>query len=262
MGYYVTVEPGVNLYVEDLNPGGKKTILFLHGWPLNHQQYEYQLDVLPSLGFRCIGVDWRGFGKSDKPYHGYNFDRLADDLRVIIDALQLNDIILVGHSTGGAIAIRYAARHQGRGVSQLVLVDAAAPVGMKPDFANNLLEQIYNDRPNMVRGLTDEFFFQYVTEPFKQWFFGLAMQAEGWSTAAVVAMLRDENLYTDLPLIRVPTAIVHGVQDRVIPYSQAEELHRLIPGSVLYPFEYSGHGSFYEERHKFNRLLASFRNGS
>lgn len=69
MGYYVTVEQGVNLYVEDINPCGKKTIVFLHGWPLNYKQFEYQFNILPALGYRCIGIDWRGFGKSDKPYN-------------------------------------------------------------------------------------------------------------------------------------------------------------------------------------------------
>jgi non-heme chloroperoxidase len=62
MGYYVTVEPGVNIYVEDINPGGSKTIVFIHGWPVSHKQFEYQFDVLPALGYRCIGIDWRGFG--------------------------------------------------------------------------------------------------------------------------------------------------------------------------------------------------------
>jgi len=262
MGYYVTVEPGANLYVEDLNPGGKRTIVFLHGWPLSYRQFEYQFDVLPTLGFRCIGIDWRGFGKSDKPWHGYNFDRLADDVRVIIDALRLSDCILVGHSTGGAIAIRYAARHHAHGVSQLVLVDAAAPIGLKPDVANGLLQKICNDRPRMMRDLADDFYFQYVSEPFREWFIGLGLQAAGWSTAAVVVMLRDENMYADLPHVGVPTAIVHGVQDKIIPFSQAEELHRLIPHSVLYPFQYSGHGSYYEERGKFNQLLASFMTGA
>ena len=71
MGYFVTVEPGVKLYVEDINPGGSKTIVFIHGWPLSHKQFEYQFDVLPAMGYRCIGIDWRGFGNSDKPMSGY-----------------------------------------------------------------------------------------------------------------------------------------------------------------------------------------------
>ena len=121
------VEPGVNLYVEDINPGGSKTIVFLHGWPLSHKQFEYQFDVLPAMGYRCIGIDWRGFGNSDKPMSGYTYNRLADDIRTVVGALQLDNFTLVGHSTGGAIAIRYMSRYNGYGVSKLVLIDAAAP---------------------------------------------------------------------------------------------------------------------------------------
>lgn len=258
MGYYVTVEPGVNLYVEDINPGGSKTIVFLHGWPLSHKQFEYQFDVLPAMGYRCIGIDWRGFGKSDKPMSGYNYDRLADDIRSVVDALQLKNFTLAGHSTGGAIAIRYIARHNGYGLSKLVLVDAAAPIGFTAETANRLLNQALNDRPKMMREVTDTFFFQYITSPFSEWFFQLGLQAAGWSTAAIIMTLRDENLYADLQKILVPTLIVHGVHDKVIPFAQAQELNQKIRNSQLVPFHYSGHGPFWEERDKFNQLLRQF----
>ncbi|MEH7452794.1 alpha/beta fold hydrolase [Gottfriedia acidiceleris] len=261
MGYYVNVDQGVNLYVEDINPGGSKTIIFLHGWPLSHKQFEYQFNVLPSLGFRCIGIDWRGFGNSDKPFQGYTLDRLADDIRNVIDVLQLNNFILAGHSTGGAIAIRYTARHNNYGVSNLVLIDAAAPVGFaNKENANQMLNQALNDRPKLMREITDTFFFQYITNPFSDWFFQLGLQAAGWSTAAIVVMLRDENVYDDLLKISVPTLIVHGIHDKVIPFSQAQEVNQKIRNSQLIPFQYSGHGSFWEERDKFNQLLSQFIN--
>ncbi|KZE82636.1 esterase [Paenibacillus polymyxa] len=259
MGYYVNVEPGVNLYVEDLNPEGSKTIVFLHGWPLSHKQFEYQFNVLPAKGYRCIGIDWRGFGNSDKPFHGYTLDRLADDIRNLIGALQLNNFILVGHSTGGAIAIRYMARFKGYGVSKLVLIDAAAPVGFADkEAANQMLNETLKDRPKMIRGLIDSFFFQYITDPLSDWFFQLGLQAGGWSTAAVIVMLRDENVYGDLPQISAPTLIVHGIHDQVIPFAQAEELNQNIRNSQLVPFQYSGHGAFWEERDRFNHLLRQF----
>ncbi len=163
MGYFVNVEPGVNLYVEDLNPSGRKTIVFLHGWPFSHKQFEYQFNVLPSKGYRCIGIDWRGFGNSDKPANGYNYDQLADDIRAIVNILQLNNFILAGHSTGGAIAIHYMARHNGYGVSKLALIDAAAPTGFTKETAAHLLDATLNDRPKMLREIMDTFFFQYVS---------------------------------------------------------------------------------------------------
>lgn len=258
MGYYVTVDSGVNLYVEDINPGGNKTIVFLHGWPLDHNQFEYQFNVLPALGYRCIGIDWRGFGKSDKPMSGYNYDRLADDIRVIVDTLQLNNFTLLGHSTGGSIAIRYMSRHNNLGVSKLVLVDAAAPIGFTTETANNFLKEALNDRPKMMQDVTDGFFFQYITKPFSDWFMQMGFQAASWSTAAIIKTLRDEKLFLDLPKINVPTLIIHGTHDKVIPFEQAYVLNKNIRNSQIVPFKYSGHGPFWEERDKFNQLLAEY----
>jgi non-heme chloroperoxidase len=258
VGYFVTVEPAVKIYVEDVNPGGNKTIVFIHGWPLSHKQFEYQFDVLSAMGFRCIAIDWRGYGNSDKPMSGYNYDRLADDIRTVVGALQIENFTLAGHSTGGAIAIRYMARYNGYGVSKLVLIDAAAPIGFTTETANKLLTEALNDRPKMMRGLTDTFFFQYITVPFSDWFFQLGLQAAGWSTAAIIVSLRDEKLYTDLQKIVVPTLIIHGIHDKVIPFAQAQELNQKIRNSELVPFHYSGHGPFWEERDKFNQLLTQF----
>lgn len=258
MGYYVPVDSGVNLYVEDVNPGGSKAILFLHGWPLNHKQFEYQFNILPAMGYRCIGVDWRGFGKSDKPMTGYHFDRLSDDIRALIDALQLNNFSLLGHSTGGAIAIRYMSRHHGFGVTKLVLVDAAAPIGFTAETAANFLKENLHDRPQMMLDVTNGFFFQYITKPFSDWFVQMGLEAASWATAAIIETLRDEQLYADLPKVNVPTLIIHGVHDKVIPFSQAEEMNHQIRNSQLVPFLHSGHGAFWEEQDKFNQLLAQF----
>lgn len=248
----------MNLYVEDINPAGSETIVFLHGWPLNHHQFEYQYNILPAMGYRCIGIDWRGFGKSDKPMSGYTFDRLADDIRTVVGTLQLSNFTLLGHSTGGAIAIRYMSRHNGFGVSKLVLVDAAAPTGFTAETATNFLKTTLNDRPKMMQDVTDSFFFQYITKPFSDWFLQMGLQAASWSTAAIIITLRDENLHADLPQIHVPTLIIHGIHDKVIPFTQAQEISEKIRNSQLVPFQFSGHGAFWEERDKFNELLAQF----
>ncbi|MGG1678282.1 alpha/beta fold hydrolase [Neobacillus sp. NRS-1170] len=258
MGYFVTVEPGVNLYVEDINPSGSKTIVFIHGWPLSHKQFEYQFDVLPAMGYRCIGIDWRGFGNSDKPISGYTYNRLADDIRTVVGTLQLQNFTLVGHSTGGAIAIRYMSRYNGYGVSRLVLVDAAAPTGFTRETADKFLKETLNDRPKMMQEVTDGFFFQYITPRFSDWFFQMGLQAAGWSTAAVVVLLRDETLFEDLPKINAPTLIIHGIHDKVIPFAQAQEMNRKIRNSHLVPFQFSGHGPFWEERDRFNQILTQF----
>lgn len=266
MGYYVQVG-GVNIYVEDVNPGGGKTIFFIHGWPANHKLFEYQFDQLPNMGYRCIGMDIRGFGNSDKPWRGYSYDRLADDVRCVVESLQLQNFTLGGHSVGGAIAIRYMARHNGFGVSKLALFAAAAPSFTKrPDFpyglpkedVNKLILETYNDRPKMLQGFGDMFFFQYLTGPFSDWFFQLGLQAAGWSTAALAASLRDESLFSDLGKVCVPTLILHGIHDKVCPFPLAITQNQGIRGSKLVPFEFSGHGLFYEQRDKFNQELTGF----
>ena len=260
MGNYVEVESGVRLYVEDINPLGSRTIVFIHGWPLSHKQFEYQFNVLPQKGVRCIGLDWRGFGQSDKPYDGYNFDQLADDLYRVIIALGLTNVVLFGHSTGGAIAIRYMSRYKGYSVSGLVILDGAAPAGVNPTVANQFIEQTLNDRPNMLRGLTDTFFFQYASAPFQQWFVSLGIKAASWSTIAIMKLLSTSDMSRDLPMILVPTLILHGVHDKVVPYSQAEEAQKLIPNAQLIPLENSGHGGFWEERDRVNEVLLQFLN--
>ena len=268
MGYYVKVEPNVKIYVEDLNPEGKKTILFLHGWPGSHKLFEYQFDELPKLGYRCIGIDTRGFGNSDRPIGGYDYNRLADDVRGVVEALKLQNFTLCGHSTGGAIAIRYMARHKGYGVSKLGLFAAAAPsliqrsyfpYGLPKEAVTDIIKETYSDRPKMLRGFGEMFFFQYVTEPLADWFFNLGLQAAGWATAQVAnTWLGEESLFSDLKKINVPTLILHGIHDKVCLFPLAEAQHEGIKNSKLVPFEESGHGLFYDQKEKFNEELAKF----
>lgn len=267
MGYYIKVEPNVKIYVEDLNPEGKKTILFLHGWPGSHKLFEYQFDQLPKMGYRCIGIDTRGFGNSDKPYRGYDYNRLSDDVRCVVDALNLQDFVLAGHSTGGAMAIRYMSRHKGYGVSKLALFAAAAPSLIKrPNFPHGLekedvikiIQGTYSDRPKMLRDFGDIFFFQHITEAFSDWFFQLGLQAAGWATSAIANTWIAEVLFSDLRTITVPTLIIHGIHDKVVPFPLGEVQKQCIKNSKLIPFKYSGHGSFYDQRDKFNEELMKF----
>ncbi|MFY9176978.1 MAG: alpha/beta hydrolase [Caldicoprobacterales bacterium] len=180
MGYYVTVQPDAKIYVEDLDPGGYMTIVFLHGWPGSHELFEYQFNALPKYGYRCIGIDQRGFGKSDKPWDGYDYNRLADDVRCVVETLKLQNFVLAGRPTGGAIAIRYMARHNGYGVSKLALFAAATPSLIKrPNFPYGvdretiikIIDDTYSDRPKMLKDFGDIFFFQYITEAFSDWLF-------------------------------------------------------------------------------------------
>jgi len=268
MGFFVAVEPNVKIYVEDINPTGSKTILFVHGWPGNHNLFEYQFNQLPKMGYRCIGIDIRGFGLSDKPWTGYDYNRLSDDIRAVVDALKLQDFTLGGHSTGGAICVRYMARHNGYGVSKLALFAAAAPslvqrpyfpYGIQSQVVTNIIQGTYNDRPNMIREFGKMIFYNKVSDALSDWIFQLGLQAAGWSTAAIAnTWLREEGLFNDLKMINVPTLILHGLNDQVCLYPLAIAQKNSIRNSILVSFESCGHFLFYDQREKFNRELIQF----
>ncbi|MDF2907884.1 MAG: non-heme haloperoxidase family protein [Herbinix sp.] len=267
MGYYINVEPSVNIYVEDLNPEGNETIVFLHGWPGSHELFEYQFNHLAQEGYRCIGIDQRGFGKSDQPLSGYGYDRLSDDVRCVIDALNLHDITLLGHSTGGSIAVRYMSRHRAHKVKKLVLCAAAAPslinrpnfpYGVPKENIEAMIALTYSDRPQMLQNFGDNFFFQHTSTAMMDWFFQLGLAAAGWATAEVEKTWIKEALFNDLEQICTPTLIMHGIHDKIVPFTLGEIQNKMIRNSTLIPFEFSGHASFIDQMDRFNKELARF----
>lgn len=264
---WIEVEKGVRLFVQDINPRGKRTVFLIHGWPVNHRMFEYQLDVLPKYGFRCVAVDLRGFGNSSMPWGGYGYDRMAEDIHTVIREMKLNQIILAGFSMGGAIAIRYMARYAGYKVEKLALLAAAAPsfvqrpgfpYGQLPETVDSIIELAYKDRPQMVTEFGEMFFASEVTPSFRTWFQSLGFDASGHGTIQTAVTLREEDLRQDLGKIRVPTGIFHGKQDKLCPFALAEAMKQGIPNSVLYPFENSGHAIFYDELERFNGELIHF----
>ena len=267
MEYWVKAEPGVQIYVHDINPSGHNPILFMHGWPINHKIFEYQYNELIQNGYRCLGMDVRGFGQSSKPVYGYDYNRSADDIRRVIDTLELKNLTLLGHSTAGAVAIRYFGRHGGHGVSKLVLCAAAAPsLIQRPNFPHGLTEgavmdlirSTYQDRPNMLKTFTGMFFNRKVSEPFGNWVNNLGMEAASWATIQVAYAWLSEVLFDDMARVNVPTLIMHGVKDQVCLYPLALAQHNGIKGSRLIPFENSGLGLFYDDKDRFNKELMAF----
>jgi non-heme chloroperoxidase len=267
MGFYVEVEPKVKIYVEDINPQGNQTILFVHGWPGDHTLFEYQYNQLPKFGYRCIGVDTRGFGLSDRPWDGYDYDRLADDLRAVIDVMQLREITLAGHSTGGAIVTRYMARHRGHGVAKLALFAAAVPslikrpyfpYGQTEENVLDIIQGTYTNRPNMLVDFGNMIFHNYVTPSLTEWIFKLGLQASSWATAAIAETWIKEDLFEDMRFIRVPTLILHGLNDKVCLFPLAIAQRDGIRSAKLVPFECCGHFLFYDQMERFNEELIRF----
>ncbi|MHB0871246.1 MAG: alpha/beta fold hydrolase [Chloroflexota bacterium] len=264
---YVEVDPGVRVYVEDTGAG--TPILFLHGWPVNHKMFEYQFSRFHKNGYRCISVDLRGFGKSDKPYGEYSYDVFAQDVHKVLQGLDLQGVTLAGFSMGGAIALHYMARHNGDRVAKLALMAAAAPCFTKRDgfpygldrsVVDGLIDACDTNRPEMLADFGKIFFYRAdsVRPPFAEWFFGLGLEASHQATAGCLELLRDADLRPDMAKVKVPTVILHGVEDKICPFPLAEQMHAGIAGSELVRFEKSGHGLFFDELPKFNDELMRF----
>ena len=264
---YIEVAPGIRLHVRDWGKG--RAIVLIPGWPLSNDMYDYQMTELAKNGFRVIGISQRGFGKSDKPWGPYNYDVYADDLKAVLDRLDVNDAILGGHSMGGAIVIHYMARHQGKHVSKLALFGAAAPLwtkredypyGMAKSDADAIMKAVDIDRPKMLAdfgkifGLTET----SINPGLTAWFHAMGMQASPYAIAESVAALRDSDLRSELPAIAVPTAIFHATGDKICAFVFAQEMARGIKNSKIVRFEKSGHGLFVEEKEKFNHELMAF----
>lgn len=262
---YIEVESNVRLFFRDWGNG--QPILFVHGWPYSHEMFEYQFIELAER-YRCIGIDLRGYGKSDKPWGDYSFDSMADDIKKVIETLKLENITLLGFSMSGAICIRYMARHAGAGVSKLVLMSAAAPcLTKKPDFPAGMDKEVFDgfintcksDRAKMITQLNQATFNQPISSELNNWFLNLGMAASPRATIMGAVALRDADLRADLDKITVPTAIFHGVQDKTAPIEiTAEVNHQGIKNSELVKFANSGHNLFYDEKDKANQELMQF----
>ena len=236
---------------------------FLHGWPGDHTLFEYQLNQFPKHGMRCVGIDTRGFGQSARPFTGYDYDRLSDDVRAVVDALKLEHFVLAGHSTGGAIAVRYMGRHHGHNVAKLALCAAAAPslierpnfpYGLPKQAVLDIIQGTYTNRPAMLRNFGNMIFHNYVTPDLSDWIFQLGLKAASWATAAIAnTWITDEGLQRDLETITVPTLILHGLDDQVCRYPLAVAQKNAIKQAKLVSFEACGHFLFYDQMEQFNR---------
>lgn len=262
----IEVTDGVELHVHDIGEG--EPIVFVHGWPLTHRMFESQYPHLLDEGFRCIGVDLRGFGESDKPYGEYGYDTFADDLKTVLETMGLDGVTLVGFSMGGGVVTRYMGRHDGAHVDTLALLGAASPclierpdhpVGLPEGSVDEFIEGARADRPGLMAHLGDVLFHQEQSEELKRYIWTLGMQASQQATVAAAETFRDADLRPDMASITVPTLVCHGVHDQIVPFDVAAPVLRDgIDDAELVRFEDSGHGLTEDETGKLNRELAAF----
>ena len=264
---YIEVEPNVRLHITDAGEG--RAIVLLHGWPLSDEMYEYQYNDLLNNNFRVIGITFRGFGKSDKPYGEYNYDVHAADIKKVLDKLNIKDAVLGGFSMGGPIAIRYVSIYQGAHISKLALFGAAAPIWtQRKDFPYNLPQSAvddliklnYQDRPKLLSDFAKIFSSTETSlnEGIGSWLNGICLSASSYATAECLVALRDTDLRSDLKKISIPTVVMHGKKDKICSFDLAEQMKAGISNSHIVAFENSGHSMFLEETEKFNSELIKF----
>ena len=264
---YIEVEPNVNLHITDMGQG--RPVVMIHGWPLSDEMFEYQYNDLMNNHFRVIGITLRGFGKSDKPFGEYNYDVHARDIKQVLLELEINDAVLCGFSMGGSIAIRYVTAYFGAHVSKLVLCGAAAPIfTQRSDFPYNLskkdVDDLINlnnqDRPKLLADFAKIFSSSEnsLNKGIAGWLYGIGLSASSYATAQCLYALRDTDLRNDLPEIKIPTLIMHGMNDKICSFDLAKQMKERIPDSNIVAFENSGHSLFLEETKKFNAELIKF----
>jgi pimeloyl-ACP methyl ester carboxylesterase len=264
---YITVDKQVKLHVTDLGEG--KPVVLIHGWPLSDAMYEYQYQFLVEKGYRVIGITMRGFGKSDKPFGAYNYDVYAQDIKTVLDKLNIQDVTLGGFSMGGAISIYYVAKYNSSRVSKLALFGAAAPswtkrpdynLGFTPEAVNDLIALSKVNRPQLLENFGKIFGATETAIPagLGNWLGGINLEASPYATTQSLIALRDTDLRKELSKINIPTAIFHGTKDVICEFALAEEMNKGIKNSYIVKFENSGHGLFLEELEKFNNELLSF----
>lgn len=264
--YFITSNDGTKIAVYDYNPQGRQTVFLIHGWPLSHLIFEYQINLLTDCGYRVAAVDLRGFGESDTPVCGYTYDQMSADIFQIVRKLCLQRFILVGFSMGGAIALRYMNRYDGFGVCKLILLSAAAPCFTKrPGFpygksmqeVDDLINLAETDRPQLCQNFSKQLFACPHSDAAVDWFRDIALSASGIGTIKSGIALRDEDGRKDLGCVHVPTYIIHGDKDVIVSDELARIQHEDIGGSKLITLPDSGHGIVYDQLSKFNSIFMS-----
>ncbi len=263
-------ENPVNLFYTDLGKG--KPVIFIHGWPSSHAMWEYQLAELPKK-YRCIAYDRRGFGNSDKPWNGYDYDTLADDLNAIIETLNLSEVTLVGFSMGGGEVVRYTSKYGSAKLSKIVLVSAVTPFMLKtPDNEGGLPKKIFEemvegikkDRPKYLTDFGKNFFgvsilSNTVSDELLQWAHSLTLPATQRSTVECVKSFSETDFRIDCSSINIPTLIIHGDDDKIVPIDlSARESAKLIKNAELKIYEGAPHGLYITEKDRLNEDLIQF----
>jgi non-heme chloroperoxidase len=246
----VTTKDGTEIYYKDWGEG--PVVTFSHGWPLSSDAWDGQMLFLVHNGFRVVAHDRRGHGRSSQASSGNDMDGYADDLAAVIEALDLKDAILVGHSTGGGEVARYIGRHGTKRVAKAVLIAAVPPImlksaanpeGLPMEVFDSMRSSLTKDRSQFYKDLATQFYganrpgakvSQGILDQFWLW----SMQAGLKNAYESIKAFSETDFTEDLKKIDVPTLVMHGEDDQIVPVKDsAVKTTRLIRGAkeIFYP---------------------------
>jgi non-heme chloroperoxidase len=263
----------VKIYYEDLGQG--KPMVLIHGWPLSGSMWEYQVPTLVTRGFRCITYDRRGFGKSDFPVDGYDYNTMAGDLKALLDHLNLQDVTLVGFSMGGGEIAKYFSLYKGERVSKVILVSSVVPYMLKTkDNPEGVPQEIFEqmeagirkDRPDFLYEFTKMFYgVDMLNHPVSDAYLNIAvskaMESSPIATLMCAKAFATTDFRNDVTKINVPTLIIHGDKDNTVPIkATGMEAAKLIPKSQLKIYEGEPHGLWFTQKEMLTDDLANFAN--
>ena len=268
---FITTQDRTNIYYKDWGAG--RPVVFSHGWPLNADAWDDQMFFLASKGFRCIAHDRRGHGRSSQPWDGNNLDTYADDLSVMLEALNVKDATLIGHSTGGGEVTRYIGRHGTSRAAKIVLLLAIPPLMVKtPANPGGLPIEVFDgiragvsaDRSQFYQDLSAAFYganrpgsnvSQGVRDAFWLW----SMQVGLKGAYDCIKAFSETDLTEDLKKIDVPALVLHGDDDQIVPIQASALLSsKLIERATLKVYPGAPHGLTATHQEQLNRDLMTF----
>jgi non-heme chloroperoxidase len=270
----ITTKDGTDIYYKDWGSG--QPVVFSHGWPLSADAWDVQMVFLGERGYRVIAHDRRGHGRSSQTWNGNDMDTYADDLAQLIESLDLKDIVLVGHSTGGGEVTRYIGRHGTGRVAKAVLLGAVPPLMLKTDanpgglpleVFDGLRASTFNDRSQFFMDLTMPFYGYNregakISQGVRDSFWLQGMQAGIKSALDCIKQFSETDFTEDLKKFDIPTLIAHGDDDQIVPIGASAMLSsKLVKDSVLKIYPGGPHGLATTQQDEFNADLLAFIQG-